>query len=53
MDSGKGLFHWVHCRRLVLNDEVLRLGANRLLDSLGVNFVVYMLVFVYCSNIVC
>ena len=36
--SGKGFFHWVHSRRLGLDDGVRRLGANRFLDCLGMFF---------------
>ena len=46
-------FHWVHSKRLCLNDGVLRLGANRFLDYLGVYFLVYLLVSVYLSYTVC
>ena len=53
MASGKGFFHWVHSRRSGLDDGVRRLGANRFLDCLGMNFFVDLFGFVYWGYIVC
>ena len=53
MASKKDFFHWVHNRRLGLDDWLWWLGANRLLDCWGVNFFVYLLVFIFWSSIVC
>ena len=49
----EGFFPLDHSRWLVLDDGVWRLDANRFLGCLGVNFFVYLLVFVYWSYIVC